>query len=87
MAIANAFNRRGEARGSIGGSGSSDGTIKEVSFTNQTSLTITHNFDNTPTVLILDSSGYLVHAEIRHASSSQILINFSESLSGTVIIR
>ena len=87
MAIANAFNRRGEARGSIGGSGSSDGTIKEVSFTNQTSLTITHNFDNTPTVLILDSSGYLVHAEIRHTSSSQILINFSDSLSGTVIIR
>lgn len=98
MAIANAFNRRGEARGSEGsggsggsggseGSGSFDGTIKEVSFTNQTSLTITHDFDNYPTVIILDSSGYLVHAEVRHTSSSQILINFSDSLSGTVIIR
>jgi hypothetical protein len=89
MAIANAFNRRGGTgeSGGSGGSGGSDGTIKEVSFTNQTSLTITHDFENTPSVLIIDSSGYLVHAEIRHTSSSQILINFSNSLSGTVIIR
>ena len=87
MAIANAFNRRGEARGSIGGSGLSDGTIKQVTFTNQTSLTITHDFENIPTVIIIDSSGYLVHAEVQHTSNSQILINFSDSLSGTVIIR
>ena len=86
MAIGNAFNRRG-GTGSIGGGGSSDGTIKEVTFTNQTSLTITHDFENIPTVIIIDDSGYLVHAEVQHTSSSQILINFSDSLSGTVIIR
>ena len=85
MAIGNAFNRQG-GTGSSGG-GSSDGTIKEVTFTDQTSLTITHDFENIPTVIIIDSSGYLVHAEVRHASNSQILINFSDSLSGTVIIR
>lgn len=86
MAIGNAFNRSG-GTGSIGGGGSSDGTIKEVTFTDQTSLTITHDFENIPTVIIIDSSGYLVHAEVQHASSNQILINFSDSLSGTVIIR
>ncbi len=86
MAIGNAFNRSG-GTGSSGGGGSADGTIKEVTFTDQTSLTITHDFQNTPTVIIIDSSGYLVHAEVRHASNSQILINFSDSLSGTVIIR
>jgi hypothetical protein len=85
MAIGNAFNRQG-GTGSTGG-GSSDGTIKAVTFTDQTSLTITHDFENYPTVIILDSSGYLVHAEVQHTSSSQILINFSDSLSGTVIIR
>ena len=86
MAIGNAFNRNG-GTGSGGGGGSSDGTIKAVTFTDQTSLTITHDFANYPTVIILDSSGYLVHAEVQHTSSSQILINFSDSLSGTVIIR
>ena len=86
MPIANAFNRSG-GTGQGGGGGSSDGTIQEVTFTNQTSLTITHDFENIPTVIIIDSSGYLVHAEVQHASSSQILINFSDSLSGTVIIR
>ena len=84
MAIGNAFNRNG---GTGRGGGSFDGTIQKVSFTNQTSLTITHDFENYPTVIILDSSGYLVHAEVQHTSSSQILINFSDSLSGTVIIR
>ncbi len=85
MAIGNAFNRSG-GTGS-GGGGSSDGTIKVVAFTDQISLTITHDFANYPTVIILDSSGYLVLAEVQHTSSSQILINFSDSLSGTVIIR
>ena len=80
MAISNAFNRQG-------GTVSSGGTIKEVSFTDQTQLTITHDFENYPTVIILDANGNLVHAEIRHTSTSQILINFSDSLSGTVIIR
>tara|TARA_R100001163_G_C5067928_1_gene207469 strand:- start:5392 stop:5649 length:258 start_codon:yes stop_codon:yes gene_type:complete len=85
MAIANAFNRRGGT--GPDSSGSFDGTIKEVTFTDQTSLTITHDFENIPSVIIIDSSGYLVHAEVQHTSSSQILINFSDSLSGTVIIR
>ena len=84
MPIRNAFNNQG---GTGSGGGSSDGTIKEVSFTDQTQLTISHDFENYPTVIILDANGNLVHAEIRHTSTSQILINFSDSLSGTVIIR
>ena len=80
MAIGSAFNN-------TGGTGSNSRIVKTVVFTDQTSLTITHNFENTPTVIIIDSSGYLVHAEVQHASSGQILINFSISLSGTVFIR
>jgi len=86
MAISNAFNRQGGTGGGSG-SGSFDGTIKEVSFTDQTQLTITHDFSNTPTVLVLDTTGSLVHAQIQHTSSTQILINFAINLSGTVIIR
>ena len=44
MAIGNAFNRSG-GTGTGGVGGSSDGTIKEVTFTDQTSLTITHDFE------------------------------------------
>ena len=86
MAIANAFNVSG-GTGSSGGSGSSDGTIQQVTFTNQTSVTINHNFEHFPTVIILDSSGNVVHSDIRHTSSTQILINFVKSLTGTIIIR
>ena len=59
MAISNAFNNSG-GTGSGGGSGSFDGTIKEVSFTDQTELTISHDFENYPTVIILDANGNLV---------------------------
>jgi len=82
MPIRNAFNNQGGA-----GGGSSDGTIKEVSFTDQTSLSIAHDFDNYPTVIVIDDSGNLIHAEIQYNSSSNILINFAVSVSGTVIIR
>ena len=77
MAIGNAFNIEG----------GTTSKIQQIVFINRTSLTITHDFDNIPTVIIIDSSGYLVHAQVQHTSSSQILINFSNSLSGTVIIR
>ena len=83
MPIRNAFNNQG----GTGSGGSSDGTIKEVSFTNQTSLSISHDFDNYPTVIVIDDSGNLIHAEIQYNSSSNILINFAISVSGTVIIR
>tara|TARA_R100001086_G_scaffold247669_1_gene182566 strand:+ start:1682 stop:1936 length:255 start_codon:yes stop_codon:yes gene_type:complete len=84
MAIGNAFNRNG---GTGRGGGSSDGTIQKVTFTNQTSLTITHDFDNYPNVIIIDDAGSLIHAEVQYSSNSQILINFAASISGTVIIR
>lgn len=92
MAIGNVFNNSGGATGGSGGSGgsgggSSDGTIKEVSFTNQTSLSISHDFDHYPTVIIIDASGNLIEAQVQYNSSSNILINFAISVSGTVIIR
>lgn len=85
MSIGNVFNNLGGTASS--GGGSSDGTIKEVSFTNQTSLSISHDFSHHPTVIIVDASGNLIEAQIQYNSSSNILINFAVSVSGTVIIR
>lgn len=86
MGIGNVFNNQG-GTASSGGGGSSDGTIKEVSFTNQTSLSISHDFQHHPSVIVIDASGNLIEAEVQYNSSSNILINFAVSVSGTVIIR
>tara|TARA_B100000214_G_C23939944_1_gene615188 strand:- start:814 stop:1065 length:252 start_codon:yes stop_codon:yes gene_type:complete len=83
MAISNAFNRSGGTGSSGGGSSSS----VEYSFTNQSSVTITHTFETKPSVWILDTSGNIIHADIQYTSSSQILINFAISLSGVVVLR
>ena len=82
MAIANAFNRNG-------GTSSIDTNIKTqiVSFINVSTLTINHTFQNLPNVIIVDSNGNLVHAEVQYNSSTQILINFAVTLSGSVILR
>ena len=82
MAIANAFNRNG-------GTSSENANVKvqTVAFINVSTLTINHTFSNFPNVIILDSNGNLVHAEVRYNSSTQILINFAVALSGSVILR
>ena len=56
MSIGNVFNNSG-GTASQGGGGSSDGTIKEVSFTNQTSLSISHDFQHHPSVIVLIVTG------------------------------
>lgn len=86
MGIGNVFNNQG-GTASSGGGGSTDGTIKEVSFTNQTSLSISHDFNHHPSVIVIDASGNLIEAEVQYNSSNNILINFSTAVSGTVIIR
>lgn len=86
MGIGNVFNNQGGTATS-GGGGSSDGTIKEVSFTNQTSLSISHDFNHHPSVIVIDASGNLIEAEVQYNSANNILINFATAVSGTVIIR
>ena len=86
MSIGNVFNNSG-GTASSGGGRAFDGTIKEVSFTNQTSLSISHDFQHHPSVIVIDASGNLIEAEVQYNLSSNILINFAVSVSGTVIIR
>ena len=86
MGIGNVFNNQGGTATS-GGGGSSDGTIKEVSFSNQTSLSISHDFNHHPSVIVIDASGNLIEAEVQYNSANNILINFATAVSGTVIIR
>ena len=71
MGIGNVFNNQGGTATS-GGGGSSDGTIKEVSFTNQTSLSISHDFNHHPSVIVIDASGKLIEAEVQYNSANNI---------------
>ena len=83
MGISNVFN-------SLGGRGSSSSNTNEsveYSFTDKTSVTITHSFSSRPNVFIIDTQGNLVISEIRYLSSTQIIVNFAISLSGTIILR
>ena len=85
MAIANAFNPHGgSAAINISGDG---GRIKTIPFVNLSTLTITHNFDTLPNVIIVDNNGEMIHASVQYQNNNQILINFSNLLSGTVVIR
>lgn len=82
MAISNAFN-------SSGGTTKTTNNFQSVeqNFTNVSSVTVNHTFSTKPTVTIIDVNGNIILGEIRYVSSSQVLINFSASISGTIILR
>ena len=55
-------------------------------FTNQTSVTVTHNFGNYPIVQVIDGSGiYMEPASLTHASVNAFTVTFSDSQSGNII--
>ena len=82
MAIANVFNSSGGARKE-----SSEALTREFTFTNVTTITINHSFTSKPHITIIDTNGNVIEAEKRYINNRQILINFSSSLSGTIILR
>lgn len=59
----------------------------ETAFTNQTTLTITHNFGEYPSWSIYDSSGYaIIPLTFHNDSVNAVTITFTSSTSGTVVL-
>ena len=53
-------------------------------FTNQTSVTVTHNLGYKPGVRIEDGSGDILDGNVNHASVNAFTITFQDSQSGTI---
>lgn len=56
----------------------------EQSFTNQATVTVTHNLGKRPAVTIIDSAGDEVEGEIEHAGLNQLTVTFSTSFTGII---
>jgi len=48
---------------------------------------ITHGFQYRPRVLITDSDGNIIQADVKYTDRSTILVSFSQSLSGFIYLR
>jgi len=54
-------------------------------FSNKTSVTLTHNLGYYPVIQILDSSLKVIDGEVQHTNTSVAVITFAVSQSGTII--
>ena len=59
----------------------------EYTFTNTTSVTITHNKGYIPDVQVILSNGELVQADITHTNLNVLVVTFANAISGSVYIR
>ena len=75
MAIAQVF---------VGGS-----SLKEtqIIFALVDEVEITHGFQYRPRVLVTDSAGNIIGADIKYTNSTTILVTFSQSISGFIYLR
>lgn len=64
-------------------------TYAEIPITNRLTVTVNHNLEKIPTVIILDNNGYEVLASIQHNMNTKnsFTITFSVSFSGTIIYK
>ena len=53
-------------------------------FTNQASVTVTHNLGKYPAVTVHDSTGDEVEGQVEHLTINQLVITFSSSFTGRV---
>lgn len=54
-------------------------------FTNQDTVTVTHNLNKYPSVTVTDSTGEEVEGDIEHLSVNQLVATFSGSFSGRLV--
>lgn len=59
----------------------------EYTFSNTTSVTITHNKGYIPDVQVILSTGELVQADITHTNLNVLVVTFVNAISGSVYIR
>lgn len=69
--------------GQDGEDGTGDATYTQ-SFVNVSSLVVVHNLGKYPAVVFRDTAGTEFEVDIEHDSTSQLTLNWSEPLSGTV---
>lgn len=56
----------------------------QQAFTNQSSVTVTHNLNKYPAVQIIDSAGDQVEGNVSHDSLNELTVTFSSSFTGTI---
>lgn len=66
------------------GSAATDKNFTQA-FTNQSSVTVTHNLSKKPAVTVIDSAGDECEGDIAHISDNSLVVSFSASFSGTVL--
>ena len=71
---------------SSGGTGGGNSTLQVVqSFTNQSEITIQHDLQKYPTVLVLDTTGREMLSEVTYESTSRMVIRINPASSGNII--
>lgn len=71
-------------QGEPGEPGAGDKNFVE-NFIAQSAVTVTHNLNKYPSVLITDSSGDEVECAVNHVSVNQLVATFSSSFTGRVV--
>lgn len=72
-------------QGPAGPQGASGDSHFEQSFTNQSSVTVTHNLGKYPAVEVIDSANDGVVGNVKHNSKNELTVTFASSFSGIVI--
>lgn len=74
------------ASGTPGGGGGGSSTLQVVqSFVNQSEITVVHNLQKYPTVIVLDTTGRELFTEITHDSTDRMVIRLNPASSGNII--
>lgn len=74
-----------DGTGTINPGGGSSTLQMVQSFTNQSEITIDHNLQKYPTVLVVDTTGRELVAEVTHVSTDQMVIRLNPAASGKII--
>lgn len=61
-------------------------SVATTAFSNQTSVTVTHNLGFYPIVQVIDGSGNNIDFECKHTSTSELVVSFAVSQSGTILV-
>jgi hypothetical protein len=67
------------------GGGSSSGAQIVQSFVNQSEITVDHNLQKYPVVVVVDTTGRELVAEVNHVSTDQMVIRLNPAASGKII--
>lgn len=59
--------------------------VKSQTFSDQTTVTVTHNLGYKPLVQVLGSGGNVIEVAIEHSNTSSFVMTSNSSISGTII--